>query len=82
MMICWKEHKGRWSSEDHADVHKNGNGRSIMVLDFICPCHCRLHLDGIPINVIIEPGTKNLNGNWQATDILKQLEEKANPAFN
>ncbi|KAI2511745.1 hypothetical protein MHU86_2639 [Fragilaria crotonensis] len=52
-----------------------------MVSDFICPCHGRLRLDGIPISVIIEPG-KNHDGYWQATDILKQLKEKAIPAFN
>jgi hypothetical protein len=44
-----------WGSEDHPDIHKKGNGRSIMVSDFICPCHGRLHLDGVPISVIIEP---------------------------
>ena len=70
-----------WGSEDHPDIHKKGNGRSIMVSDFICPCHGRLRLDGIPISVIIEPG-KNHDGYWQATDILKQLEEKAIPAFD
>ena len=40
----------------------------------------RLRLDGVPISVIIEPG-KNHDGYWQATDILKQLEEKAIPVF-
>ena len=70
-----------WGSEDHPDIHKKGNGRSIMVSDFICPCHGRLRLDGIPISVIIEPG-KNHDGYWQATDILKQLDEKTIPAFD
>ena len=28
-----------WGSDDHPDIHKKGNGRSIMVSDFICPCH-------------------------------------------
>ncbi len=70
-----------WSLEDHPDVHKKGNGRCIMVSGFICPCHGRLRLDGVPIHVIIEPG-KNHDGYWQVTNILKQLEEKAIPAFN
>lgn len=70
-----------WGSEDHPDIHKKGNGRSLMVSDFICPCHGRLRLDGGPICVTIEPG-KNHDGYWQATDILKQLEEKAIPAFD
>jgi hypothetical protein len=70
-----------WGSEDHPDIHKKGNGRSIMVSDFICPCHGRLRLNGVPISAQIEPG-KNHDGYWQATDILKQLEEKAIPAFD
>lgn len=69
-----------WCSDDHPDIHKKGNGRSIMVSDFICPCHGRLRLGGLPVSEIIEPG-KNHDGYWQATDILKQLEEKAIPAF-
>jgi len=69
-----------WGSEDHPDIHKKGNGRSIMVSDFICPCHGRLRFNGIPVSEIIEPG-KNHDGYWQAPDILKQLEEKAIPAF-
>ena len=70
-----------WGSDDHPDIHKKGNGRSIMVSDFICPCHGRLRLGGLPVSEIIEPG-KNHDGYWQATDILKQLEEKAIPAFD
>ena len=46
----------RWGSEDHHDIHKKVNERSIMVSDFICPCHGWLRLDGVPISVtIIEP---------------------------
>ena len=76
--------KGGVASEDHPDIHQKGNGRSIMVSDFICPYHGRLCLDNVPISVIIEPG-KNNDGYLQATDdILKQLllEEKAIPAFD
>lgn len=70
-----------WGSDEHPDIHKKGTGRSIMVSDFICPCHGRLRLGNVPVCVIIEPG-KNHDGYWQATDILKQLEEKAIPAFD
>jgi hypothetical protein len=52
-----------------------------MVSDFICPCHGRLRLGGLPVCEIIEPG-KNRHEYWQATDILKHLEEKAIPAFD
>jgi hypothetical protein len=52
-----------------------------MISDFICPCHGRLRLGGLPVCEIIEPG-KNHDGSWQATDILKQLEEKAIPALD
>ena len=33
------------------------------------------------VKLLIEPG-KNHDGYWQATDILKQLEEKAIPGFD
>ena len=62
---------------------RRGHGRSsiMVVSDFICPCCGRLRLDNVPIFVISEPG-KNHDGYWQATYILKRLEEKAIPAFD
>jgi hypothetical protein len=45
-----------WGSDDHPDIHKKGNGRSIMVSNFICPCHGRVRLGGSPVSEIIEPG--------------------------
>lgn len=71
-----------WGSDDHPDIHKKGNGRSIIISDLICPCHGRLRRGGSPVSEIIKPG-KSHDGYWQATDILKQqLEEKAIPAFD
>lgn len=32
-----------WSSKAVPDLHKKGRGRSIMVSEFLCPCHCRLY---------------------------------------
>ena len=65
----------------HPDINKKGNGQSIMVSDCICPCHGRLRLGELPVCEIIEPG-KNHDGYLQATDIPKQLEVKAIPAFD
>ena len=76
-----------WRTE--SVIRKKGQGGSVMVSDFLCPCHGRLRLDpdtakelDIPADArkIIKPG-KNADGYWTSEHMVKQLTEKALPIF-
>eukprot|EP00122_Pirum_gemmata_P016386 Pgem_evm2s15317 len=69
-----------WYDKSNPHLRKKGNGASIMVSDFICPCHGRLYFindqdEKKYIAEYIKPG-KNRDGYWQTPHMLKQLEEK------
>ncbi|CAG8506348.1 8788_t:CDS:2, partial [Diversispora eburnea] len=54
---------------------------SIMVSDFLCPCHGTLKYNNQCARNLIEPG-KNRDGYWTNADLIKQLQEKVIPIFN
>lgn len=79
-----------WMAEKETRLRKKGPGLSIMVSDFLCPCHGRLVLSpavaeevgcAAEAREIIHPGTNRM-GYWKSEDMLKQLKDKAIPIFN
>lgn len=78
-----------WLMNNESVIKKKGQGSSLMVSDFLCPCHGPLRLDeetarrlNLPVAAreIILPG-KNRQGWWKSEDMVKQLREKALPIF-
>lgn len=78
-----------WLEANESIIKKKGQGASIMVSDFLCPCHGPLRLPkekaeslGLPENArcIILPGI-NRQGFWKSEDMVKQLRNKAIPIF-
>ena len=73
-----------WSQDDNPDLHKKGRGRSIMVSDFLCPCHGRLYriVDGKPTYAtrVLEIG-KGHEGYWTSEHVIKQVQDDALVAF-
>lgn len=84
---CFSSNDGKttiWMDEDNLPLRPKGEGRSIMVSDFLCECHGPLKLSSEqqrenpntePESVtIIKPG-KNADGYWTNSDLVKQLEK-------
>ena len=78
-----------WLEIGESVLKKKGMGDSIMVGDFLCPCHCRLKFSddraanlGISASArqIIKPG-KNKDGWWKSEDMVAQLRDLALPIF-
>ena len=90
----FSSHDGRrtmWTFESHKPLRPKGQGRSLMVSEFMCECHGPLRfppsLDPSSIGdgpteslVILKPG-KNADGYWKNSDLVEQLTKKAIPIF-
>ena len=76
-----------WVEKGKNVLRKKGQGKSLMVSDFLCECHgplYRLASDGSKIlcRRIITPGSgASDDGWWKSEDLLKQLEKDVLPAF-
>ena len=90
---CFSSHDGRstiWFDEDNRPLRPKGDGRSIMVSEFICECHGPMQLSpeqrqqwpDAPYSSksIIKPG-KNAEGYWTNEDLIDQVKRKALPIF-
>ncbi|KAF0741541.1 hypothetical protein Ae201684P_017549 [Aphanomyces euteiches] len=73
-----------WTHEVHFDLPKKSRGRSVMVSDFLCPCHGRLY---IIVNgkkeyacSVIHVG-KDQDGYWTNDHLIALLRSKALAAF-
>jgi hypothetical protein len=83
-------HRTVWMDRDKKPIRPKGQGRSLMVSEFICECHGRMMLKpeqqaanpGVPVETlkIIRPG-KNGDGYWDNADLVKQVKEQALPIF-
>ena len=79
-----------WVRGDGHPIRPKGQGRSIMVSEFLCECHGRLKLTAdmasrhpdLPkeATVIIFPG-KNADGYWNNSDLVKRTTIKVMPLF-
>ncbi|KAH9076682.1 hypothetical protein Ae201684P_010618 [Aphanomyces euteiches] len=69
-----------WLSQSCPDLGKKGRGRSIMVSDFLCPCHGRLHDGKEFVTAILHVG-KTHEGYWTSEHAIHQLKSKVLPAF-
>jgi hypothetical protein len=88
--ISFEGKKTIWMENDRQPLRPKGQGRSIMVSEFLCECHGRLFLTPeqqaihphppTGVRVIIKRG-KNGDGYWANAELVKQLKEKAMPIF-
>ena len=73
-----------WTHELHRDLPKKSRGRSVMVSDFLCPCHGRLYntVDGKIeyVCTIIHVG-KDHDGYWTNEHLMVQMRSKVLTAF-
>jgi len=73
-----------WSCKEHPDLPKKSRGRSIMISDFLCPCHGRLFeiVEGEKVFVTetLHVG-KAQEGFWTSAHVVEQVTTKALPAF-
>ncbi|ETV88490.1 hypothetical protein H257_00074 [Aphanomyces astaci] len=73
-----------WPQIDNHDLHKKGRGCSIMVSDFLCPCHGRLFN---MVNNVMTYTTrtlhvgKNNEGYWTCEHMIKQVQDEVISAF-
>ena len=81
-------HSSVWHTDNgKKEIIPKGEGKCIMVSDFLCPCHGHLKLK-VPApdliyqeaRVIIEPG-KNSDGYWKGVNVVEQLYSRAIPIF-
>jgi len=66
---CFHAHDGKkmmWLEKGEQVLRKKGDGKSIMVSGFLCPCHGPLDME------TIEPGA-NADGYWTNTDMVAQV---------
>lgn len=86
-------HEGKkkvWIKDGSNTLRPKGNGRCLMVSEFLCECHGRLVLDAeqqklypeIPpeATVILKPG-KNADGWWTNEDLVNQIKLRVLPIF-
>src|SRR6185369_16802478 len=81
---------GTWAKSGELPLHKKGNGKSIMVSEFLTEACGRLKLTAKQIEdcpdvpeeaqVYLKPG-KNDEGYWTAECLIEQVEYKAIPIF-
>ena len=90
----FSSHDGRrtmWTFEAHKPLRPKGQGRSLMVSEFMCECHGPLRLppsmdptcggdNPMESLVILKPG-KNADGYWKNADLVEQLSKKVIPIF-
>ena len=82
--------RGTWAKSGELPLRKKGNGKSIMVSEFLTEACGRLkltaeHIENYPdvpeeARVYLKPGA-NEEGYWTATHLIEQLEYKAIPIF-
>lgn len=90
---CFSSHDGKatiWLDANDRPLRPKGQGRSIMVSEFICECHGPMKLNDhlrilhpdIPSETcsIILPG-KNQDGYWTTAHQIDQVKNKAMPIF-
>ena len=90
---CFSSHDGKatiWMDANDRPLRPKGQGRSIMVSEFMCECHGPLKLDesqiaenpGLPseTRTIILPG-KQREGYWTTADLINQVKTEAMPIF-
>jgi hypothetical protein len=70
-----------WMEDGKPPIRPKGDGKVIMVSEFLCPCHGRMKWEGKETTEIITPGANN-DGYWDNKDVVKQLTEKVIPIFN
>ena len=75
----------RWCEKNEYMIIPKGQGRSVMVSSFMCPCHGTMRgtVNGIEITsrVIFLPGNSNGDGYWTNIDLTNQLKDVI-PLFN
>lgn len=77
-----------WMHDEESRLIPKGEGRSIMVSEFICPCHGPMVIndpecDSLQFDksqVLMEPGVRN-DGYWRGKDVVDQLLSRAIPVF-
>ncbi|KAF0690235.1 Aste57867_18360 [Aphanomyces stellatus] len=73
-----------WTNKAHPDIPKKGRGRSIMVSDFLCPCHGRLYMPNGDakqfVTEVLHVG-KDQEGFWTSDHVIMQVVNKSLPAF-
>ena len=82
--------RGTWAKSGELPLRKKGNGKSIMVSEFLTEACGRLkltveHIENYPdvpeeARVCLKPGA-NEEGYWTATHLIEQVEYKAIPIF-
>ena len=90
---CFSSHDGKttiWMDINDRPLRPKGQGRSIMVSEFLCECHGPLKLSehqmkdhtGISFETcaIIMPG-KQQDGYWTTSDLIHQVKTKLMPIF-
>ena len=90
---CFSSHDGKttiWMDANDRPLRPKGQGRSIMVSEFLCECHGPMKLNheqrekfpDVPFEtkVIITPG-KQQDGYWTAANLVEQVRERAMPIF-
>ena len=90
---CFSSNDGKatiWFDQDNRPIRPKGEGRSIMVSEFLCECHGPMKLSqsqrienmNLPFHtaVVTHPG-KNADGYWTNSDLAKQLEHALIPIF-
>lgn len=90
---CFSSHDGKdtiWMDVNDRPLRPKGQGRSIMVSEFLCECHGPMKLDeslrsahaDIPSQTctIILPG-KQQDGYWTTAHLIDQVKNKAMPIF-
>jgi len=90
---CFSSHDGQkmlWINNERRPLRPKGDGRSIMVSEFMCECHGAMKLSeeqrrnhpGIPFETLrmVKPG-KAGDGYWTNKDLIEQLESRAIPIF-
>lgn len=79
-----------WLEDDESVIRKKGQGGTIMVSDFLCPCHGPMRVApdvarrlNIPerARIIIQPGA-NADGYWKSEHMVAQIRDQAIPIFN
>ena len=89
---CFSLHDGKptiWM-DNNRPLRPKGQGRSIMVSEFVCECHGPMKLNeelrgrhpDVPVATctIITPG-KQQDGYWTTADLIAEVKNKAMPIF-
>ncbi|KAG2206998.1 hypothetical protein INT47_008467 [Mucor saturninus] len=67
----------RWCEKNESMILPKGQGRSIMISSFMCPCHGTMRgtVNGVNLisRVIFFPGNSNGDGYWTNRDLTSQL---------